>query len=322
MEPIAINVMLPSGEQVAQLMVSPEKPMMQMKTQIAGLEGTPVANQVLLFEDRPVDDSETLRSLHVSKEATFLLLRRAPLLSGAINREELEHLLEDNLALEQAIVAYSDSLQYLPSDILTISDEVTEGLIASGSAHEKAELISNRQPEQWQDIAQQTGKARQMAFSRALKAELERIQAALPLRRTPPANSGARLRPLRPESPSEEQVEAPTAQPEEQPQAHLQLPAPQALQAQTRAQPVEAAELAQPARRTGAAAAAKSASYYMQPLSPAEHAEPGLDEVSLKHIDVEKDEGRFAHNPWMGAGMELKKYLHRQWAVCEGEGPD
>lgn len=207
---------------------------------------------------------------------------------------------QDNLALEQAIVAYSDSLQYLPSDILTISDEVTEGLIASGSAHEKAELISNRQPEQWQDIAQQTGKARQMAFSRALKAELERIQAALPLRRTPPANSGARLRPLRPESPSEEQVEAPTAQPEEQPQAHLQLPAPQALQAQTRAQPVEAAELAQPARRTGAAAAAKSASYYMQPLSPAEHAEPGLDEVSLKHIDVEKDEGRFAHNPWMG----------------------
>lgn len=39
MEPIAVNVVLPSGEQVAQLMVNPEKPIMQMKTQIAGLEG-------------------------------------------------------------------------------------------------------------------------------------------------------------------------------------------------------------------------------------------------------------------------------------------
>ena len=38
--PIAINVVLPSGEQVAQLMVNPEKSIMQMKTQIAGLEGT------------------------------------------------------------------------------------------------------------------------------------------------------------------------------------------------------------------------------------------------------------------------------------------
>ena len=39
MEPVAVHVLLPSGETVAQLMVNPEKPMLQMKTQIAGMEG-------------------------------------------------------------------------------------------------------------------------------------------------------------------------------------------------------------------------------------------------------------------------------------------
>ena len=59
------------------------------------LPGTPVANQVLLLNDQQVEDADTLRSLDVAREATFLLLRRAPLLSGAIHREELEHLLEE-----------------------------------------------------------------------------------------------------------------------------------------------------------------------------------------------------------------------------------
>ncbi len=49
MEPIAVNVVLPSGEQVAQLMVNPEKPIMQMKTQIAGLEG--VRSDLNVFDE-------------------------------------------------------------------------------------------------------------------------------------------------------------------------------------------------------------------------------------------------------------------------------
>ncbi len=56
-----------------------------------------MANQVLLLNDQQVEDVDTLRGLNVSSEATFLLLRRAPLLSGAINRDELEHLLEAGL---------------------------------------------------------------------------------------------------------------------------------------------------------------------------------------------------------------------------------
>ena len=72
-------------------------------------------------------------------------------------------------------MGYSDSLEYLPSDIATISEEVTEGLVASGSFHEKSSVLAGRQVELWQDIALQHGKARQMAFSRALRAELQRI---------------------------------------------------------------------------------------------------------------------------------------------------
>ena len=106
-QPIAVNVVLPSGETVARLMVNPLKPMMQMKTQIAGLEGTPVANQVLLLDGQQVEDAQTLKSLEVSEEASFLLLRRAPLLSGAINREELEHLLQDaSFELTQVHLVY------------------------------------------------------------------------------------------------------------------------------------------------------------------------------------------------------------------------
>ena len=57
--------------------------------------GTPVGNQILLLKDKQVEDSDTLESFDISSSATFILLRRAPLLSGAINREDLEHLLQD-----------------------------------------------------------------------------------------------------------------------------------------------------------------------------------------------------------------------------------
>lgn len=42
-------------------------------------------------------------------------------------------------------MGYSDSLEYLPSDIATISEEVTEGLVASGSFHEKSSVLAGRQ---------------------------------------------------------------------------------------------------------------------------------------------------------------------------------
>ena len=67
--PIAINVLLPSGKQVAQLMVNPEKSIMQMKTQIAGLEGTCLSLFFLSFPHFTIDS----RHIHLFKR---VLLRR------------------------------------------------------------------------------------------------------------------------------------------------------------------------------------------------------------------------------------------------------
>ena len=153
-----------------------------------------MGNQILLLKDKQVEDSDTLESFDISSSATFILLRRAPLLSGAINREDLEHLLQDmfgctcvlhtciwlalqdNLALQQAIEAYSNDLQYLPSDIAAMSRQVVEGLIASGSVPD----MPDGSEDQWQELLAHTGKARQVAFSRALRARLEKISSSLP----------------------------------------------------------------------------------------------------------------------------------------------
>ena len=42
-------------------------------------------------------------SFNITSAATFILLRRAPLLSGAINREDLDHLLQDCLGLSSGL---------------------------------------------------------------------------------------------------------------------------------------------------------------------------------------------------------------------------
>ncbi|CAE7629406.1 Scn11a [Symbiodinium pilosum] len=115
-------------------------------------------------------------SFNITSAATFILLRRAPLLSGAINREDLDHLLQDNLALQQAIEAYGSDLRYLPSDLAAMSRQVVEGLIASGSVPE----VPDAGEDQWKELLTQTGKARQVAFSRALRVELEKISNSLP----------------------------------------------------------------------------------------------------------------------------------------------
>ena len=204
-------------------------------------------------------------------------------------------------------MAYSESLQYLPSDITTISEEVTEGLVACGSGHDKATLLSGRQVEVWQDIAKQTGKARQVAFSRALRQELERIHAALPVGPVPHAvNHPRRSEPFaQPKGGSEPSVPAEPTQP---------TPATPAMPVGRADQSEQPEALAPPAPPLQTLVAPKSASHYMQPLRPTpergevspQPTSGALDDLSLRHIDVQKDEARFASHPWMGvAGQQL-----------------
>ncbi|CAE7620513.1 unnamed protein product [Symbiodinium sp. CCMP2456] len=49
MEAVAVSIALPSGEVVAELSVNPQKPVLQLKTQVAGLEGLALPDAVLLF---------------------------------------------------------------------------------------------------------------------------------------------------------------------------------------------------------------------------------------------------------------------------------
>ena len=248
---------------------------------------------------------------------------------------------QDNLALEQAIVAYSDSLQYLPSDITTISEEVAEGLVASGSGHDKAALLSGRQVELWEDIAKQTGKARQVAFSRALRKELERISAALPLGSVGagPSTSHRRQRTASDDVTRAElpQSAAPFAAPAAAPAVpaaaeQLADPAVPAVQGPAQLPAVAAVQVAPAAEVVRPAP--KNARHYMQLLQPAEglqgaqgpqgpqdgrDAQPAagpLDELNLRHIDVQKDDARFANHPWMGVTCR-QEWGHDQ--PCHGQ---
>ena len=49
MEAVAVSIALPSGEVVAELSVNPQKPVLQLKTQIAGLEGLALSDAKLLL---------------------------------------------------------------------------------------------------------------------------------------------------------------------------------------------------------------------------------------------------------------------------------
>eukprot|EP00931_Biecheleriopsis_adriatica_P006669 TRINITY_DN108036_c0_g1_i1.p1 TRINITY_DN108036_c0_g1~~TRINITY_DN108036_c0_g1_i1.p1 ORF type:complete len:251 (+),score=52.45 TRINITY_DN108036_c0_g1_i1:55-807(+) len=202
MEPAAVTIVRPSGEVIAQLVVNPSKPIARLKTQIAGLEGTPVSNQIWMLGDRKVENDATLSSLGV-ESATFVLLQSAPLLSGALAREDLEHLLADGRALDEAIDAYSDNLEYLPSDLQAISAAVCGALLPSVC------LAPESTSEQLKDLATATtGRARQIAFAAALRAELERVRALLP-QCSPPATAEAASC-----GPQEEQLDQDAASPQ------------------------------------------------------------------------------------------------------------
>ncbi|CAE6964181.1 Scn10a [Symbiodinium sp. CCMP2592] len=238
--------------------------------------GTPVGNQILLLKDKQVEDGDTLESFDISSSATFILLRRAPLLSGAINREDLEHLLQDNLALQQAIEAYSNDLQYLPSDIAAMSRQVVEGLIASGSVPD----MPDGSEDQWQELVAHAGKARQVAFSRALRAQLEKISSSLP------------------------------GKPRQEPH-------PRDMQDHARSLPVPAQTGL--AGKKDPSCYTQRLQPESHPAAVPEGGEPALEaDAALRHVDLPQRPNK-STGPWRGAGQELKEFLHRQWSLCEGQ---
>lgn len=201
-EPAAISVVRPSGELVAELLVSPHKTIAHLKTQLAGLEGTAAGNQSLLLDGQPLDDYDCLASLGVYGSATMILMRCAPLLSGRLRSADLAKLISDASALEQAIEGYNDDPQYSVKEAESILMAVAEQLslppehrpqmnfkeAVPTTLAEKLSLSPEHRPEKWPEMKFEEAssekhavgrEARRDHFMRMVLAALHAVQAAL-----------------------------------------------------------------------------------------------------------------------------------------------
>jgi len=133
-ETVAVTVRTPDDSIVAELIVSPAKPVRRLKTQIAGLEGIAVGNQALLLDGRTLEDNSTLADLGVFNSATLVLMRRTPLLMGRLTFADLQRILEDDTALAEAIDAYSEDPQYSHAEVRAIVNAVCETLLPGDDA--------------------------------------------------------------------------------------------------------------------------------------------------------------------------------------------
>eukprot|EP00406_Dinophysis_acuminata_P079739 CAMPEP_0179262114 /NCGR_PEP_ID=MMETSP0797-20121207/27205_1 /TAXON_ID=47934 /ORGANISM="Dinophysis acuminata, Strain DAEP01" /LENGTH=170 /DNA_ID=CAMNT_0020970249 /DNA_START=45 /DNA_END=553 /DNA_ORIENTATION=- len=144
--PTAVTVIKPSGDVVAELLVSNRMPIAKLKTQIEGLEGTAAGNQTLLLEGRPLDNDRTLADFGIGERATLLLVCCAPLLSGQLTQSDLQSLVSDDAALEQAIDAYTDDPQYSSAEVQTILADVLRALCPEGAGR-AGEILGQLPPD-------------------------------------------------------------------------------------------------------------------------------------------------------------------------------
>lgn len=178
--PTQVTVVRPTGEVVAELLASPTKPILRLKTQLAGLEGVAVSNQALLLDGQPIDDASTLASLGVEEACHLVLVRRAPLLGGRLTTADLCLLLRDQTALDEAIDAYSDNLQYSDAEVEEILAAVSAALLPSSRcpSHPSAEAGVRGTPSGL-DIEARGLSSKRAAFRDALRLKLQMVQSEL-----------------------------------------------------------------------------------------------------------------------------------------------
>jgi len=134
MEPVAVKVVSPGGDLIAELVVNPRKLVLSLKTQIEGIEGTAVGNQSLLLDGNVLDDNVALAASldGFATSAEVVLVRRLPLLSGRLTIDDLGDLLADGdggPALQRAIDAYAEDLQYSAVEAQNIVSNVASALL-------------------------------------------------------------------------------------------------------------------------------------------------------------------------------------------------
>lgn len=179
-EPVKLTIQTPEGALVAELVVGPRIPVSRVKRQLAGIEGTAAGNQVLLLNGQQLEDGcQPLCNVGATASATFVLTKRAPLLSGQLTVSDLERLLDDEAALQEAIDAYRDNLQYSVAEARTIADAVASAL-APGTEALAAALAAEvvTAPDPGDDLLGVRRVLRQR-FGRAIRAALEGVREAV-----------------------------------------------------------------------------------------------------------------------------------------------
>jgi len=294
-EPVQVVVTTVGGDLVAQLVVDPRKPVLNIKTQLAGIEGTPVSNQVLLLNDRALNDAVRLaeQAADESQSIQLVMVRRPPLLSGKLVADDLEELLLDapagkSSALERAIDAYAENPLYSKKDLEAIVAAVAQALLPPG--HALADILGEADLSAMD--ARNSGSASSRASCRA---------AFVSVLRTALLGVQRRLHPGQAE-------EAPVDEPKE-------LHGEEARIEDTKEEFKEASDSTR-------AEEGQEESVDPEPETPEKtEAMKGLMrnswQAEAKREVVEGSPEPESHYPWKGANRELQEKLQRRWSQCE-----
>lgn len=130
-DPISLLVQTPRGSTIAQLVTGPGCTGLGVKTQLAGMEGTPIDNQTLLLGGRVLHDHESLSASGVLGAASLTLVRCVPLLAGRLSKLDLQRLTSDDKALSRSIDAFKEDPRYDAAEIEEIMSAAVAAVLPS-----------------------------------------------------------------------------------------------------------------------------------------------------------------------------------------------
>jgi len=130
-EPISLFVNTPRGSTVAQLLTGPGCRILGVKTQLAGIDGTPVDNQTLLLGGRVLSDTATVASSGIVGSSSLTLVRCVPLLAGSLSKLDLQRLITDGQALSRSIDAFKEDPSYDAEEVEQVLSAVVRAVLPS-----------------------------------------------------------------------------------------------------------------------------------------------------------------------------------------------
>lgn len=130
-EPIPLFVNTPRGSTIAQLLTGPGCSILGVKTQLAGIDSTPVDNQTLLLGGRVLSDTATVASSGIVGATSLTLVRCVPLLAGRLSKLDLQRLTSDDQALSRSIDAFKEDPCYDAAEVEEVLSAVIRAVLPS-----------------------------------------------------------------------------------------------------------------------------------------------------------------------------------------------